>query len=66
MAGLAVTISVLIVNVVPDNPYFTETLQTWSVGKFLNFNGAAQFLALLWPFFTLWFLFHPMHRVKRQ
>ena len=41
-------------------------LQTWSLGKFLNFNGAAQFLALLWPFFTLWFLFHPMHRVKRQ
>jgi VanZ family protein len=66
MAGLAVTISLLIVNVVPDNPYFTETLQTWSLGKFLNFNGAAQFLALLWPFFTLWFLFHPMHRVKRK
>ncbi|PUA18046.1 VanZ family protein [Glaciimonas sp. PCH181] len=66
VAGIAVTISLLIVNIVPDNPYFVETLQTWSLGKFLNFNGAAQFLAVLWPFFTLWFLFHPMHRAKRK
>lgn len=66
VAGIAVTISLLIVNIVPDNPYFVETLQTWTLGKFLNFNGAAQFLAALWPFFTLWFLFHPMHRAKRK
>jgi len=35
-------------------------------GKFLNFNGAAQFLSLAWPFFTLWFLFHPVHANKRE
>ncbi|MGS0740380.1 VanZ family protein [Glaciimonas sp. GG7] len=64
VAAIAVTISLLIVNIVPDNPYFLESLQTWTLGKFLNFNGAAQFLAVLWPFFTLWFLFHPMHRRK--
>ena len=66
VAALALVISLVVVNVIPDNPYFVETLQTWSLGKFLNFNGAAQFLALLWPFFTLWFLFHPMHRAKRN
>ena len=66
VAALAVLVSLVVVNVVPDNPYYVETLQTWSLGKFLNFNGAAQFLALLWPFFTLWFLFHPMHRAKRN
>lgn len=66
VAALALIISLVVVNVIPDNPYFVETLQTWSLGKFLNFNGAAQFLALLWPFFTLWFLFHPMHRAKRN
>ncbi|MGZ9711431.1 VanZ family protein [Glaciimonas sp. GNP009] len=66
VAALAVFVSLVFVNVIPDNPYYVETLQTWSLGKFLNFNGAAQFLALLWPFFTLWFLFHPMHRAKRN
>ncbi|QRX84100.1 VanZ family protein [Glaciimonas sp. PAMC28666] len=66
VAALALIISLVVVNVIPDNPYFVETLQTWSLGKFLNFNGAAQFLALLWPFFTLWFLCHPMHRAKRN
>ncbi|KAF3997118.1 VanZ family protein [Glaciimonas immobilis] len=65
VAAVAVIVSLTVVNVVPDNPYFIETVQTWSLGKFLNFNGAAQFLALLWPFFTLWFLFHPMHRAKK-
>ena len=66
VAALAVFVSLVFVNVIPDNPYYVETLQTWSLGKFLNFNGAAQFLALLWPFFTLWFLFHPMHRAQRN
>lgn len=50
------TVSLLFVNLVPANPYFIVTLQTWVQGKFLNFNGAAQFLSLLWPFFALWAL----------
>jgi VanZ family protein len=54
--------SLLIINLMPSNPYFVATLQTWVQGKFLNFNGAAQFLSLLWPFFMLWFLLHPTHR----
>jgi hypothetical protein len=54
------------VNLVPANPYFIATLQAWIQGKFLNFNGAARFLSLTWPFFALWFLLHPMHRVKRK
>jgi VanZ family protein len=61
LAGLTLIMALLLVNSMPDNPYYTETVQAWSQGKFLNFNGVAQFLALLWPFCTLWFLFHPMH-----
>ena len=56
----------IIVNLVPANPYFIATLETWVQGKFLNFNGAAQFLSLLWPFSALWFLLHATHRVKRK
>ncbi|AMP02189.1 vanZ like family protein [Collimonas arenae] len=62
LAGLCLVITLLLVNIMPDNPYYVETQQTWTQGKFLNFNGVAQFLALLWPFCTLWFLFHPLHR----
>lgn len=65
LAFIALLVSVIVANIIPTNPYFIATLQAWLQGKFLNFNGAAQFLALAWPFFALWFLAHPMHRLKR-
>lgn len=64
VAVLALITSLVAVNAAPANPYFIATMQTWVQGKFLNFNGAAQFLSLLWPFFTLWFLLHPVHSAK--
>lgn len=64
IAILMLVIGLLVVNAVPTNPYFQATLQNWAQGKFLHFNGAAQFLTLLWPFFALWFLLHPAHRLK--
>jgi VanZ family protein len=66
VAVLTLLISLAVVNIAPPNPYFTLTLQAWVQGKFLNFNGAAQFLSLLWPFVTLWFLLHPVHRQPRR
>jgi VanZ family protein len=62
IAALALIFSLLATNAVPANPYFVSTLQTWVQGKFLNFDGAAQFLSVLWPFLALWFLYHPVHR----
>lgn len=64
VAALTLMISLFVANAVPANPYFVATLQTWVQGKFLNFNGAAQFLSLIWPFIALWFLLHPVHRQK--
>lgn len=49
-------ISLALVNLVPDNPYFIETMQSWPQGKFLNFYGAAQFLAVIWPLLALRYL----------
>jgi VanZ family protein len=66
VAALALITSLAVVNAIPANPYFAATLQEWVQGKFLNFSGAAQFLSLLWPLFTLWFLYHPVHAVKRN
>jgi VanZ family protein len=66
LAAISLLVSFVAVNLVPANPYFVATLQAWIQGKFLNFNGAARFLSLCWPFFALWFLLHPMHRLKHQ
>ena len=44
LAALTLLLSLVIINITPVNPYFLATLQGWVQGKFLNFNGAAQFL----------------------
>jgi VanZ family protein len=66
VAVLALVTSLVAVNAAPANPYFMATMQTWVQGKFLNFNGAAQFLSLLWPFLALWFLLHSVHRTRQN
>jgi VanZ family protein len=66
LAVVTLLLSLIVVNTIPVNPYFMSTLQGWVQGKFLNFNGAAQFLSLLWPFFALWFLLIPSHKLNRQ
>ena len=65
LAVVTLVLSLIVVNTIPANPYFTSTLQGWVQGKFLNFNGAAQFLSLMWPFFALWFLLLPSHKLNR-
>ncbi|MET3434332.1 VanZ family protein [Herbaspirillum seropedicae] len=62
VAGLALFLSLVVTNAVPANPYYLSTLETWVQGKFLNFDGAAQFLSVIWPFLALWMLYHPAHR----
>jgi len=66
LAVVCLILSLLVVNTIPVNPYFSATLQGWVQGKFLNFNGAAQFLSLLWPFFAIWFLLLPSHKLNRR
>jgi VanZ family protein len=58
MAIFMLTISILVINFVPGNPYFVDTLSAWNRGKFLNFDGAAQFLSIFWPWLAIWFLLH--------
>jgi VanZ family protein len=65
LAVVTLVLSLIVVNTIPANPYFVSTLQAWQQGKFLNFNGAAQFLGMAWPFIALWFLLLPSHRLNR-
>jgi VanZ family protein len=65
LAVVTLVLSLIVVNTIPANPYFVSTLQAWQQGKFLNFNGAAQFLGMAWPVIALWFLLLPSHRLNR-
>ncbi|KGF79239.1 membrane protein [Massilia sp. JS1662] len=65
LAVVTLVLSLIVVNTIPANPYFVSTLQAWQQGKFLNFNGAAQFLDMAWPIIALWFLLLPSHRLNR-
>ena len=66
LAVVTLVLSLIVVNTIPANPYFVSTLQAWQQGKFLNFNGAAQFLDMAWPILALWFLLLPSHRLNRS
>jgi len=66
LAVVTLLLALIVVNTTPANPYFVSTLQAWQQGKFLNFNGAAQFLGMAWPYLALWFLLLPSHRLNRQ
>jgi hypothetical protein len=51
LLGLMLHLSLL--NQAPASPYFAQTLQTWEQGRFIRFNGLAQWLGWLWPYAVL-------------
>jgi VanZ family protein len=50
---LALGVYLSLLNQAPENPYFAQTLQEWEQGKFIRFNGLAQWLGWLWPYASL-------------
>ena len=51
LLGLGLHLGVL--NQAPGNPYFAQTLQEWEQGRFIRFNGLAQWLGWMWPYAVL-------------
>jgi hypothetical protein len=56
LALLALGLLLGVLNQASPGPYFQETLHTWEQGRFIRFNGLAQWLSWLWPFATLLYL----------
>ncbi len=50
---LALMLHLSLLNQAPASAYFTHTLQTWEQGRFIRFNGLAQWLGWLWPYTVL-------------
>jgi VanZ family protein len=53
IAAMALMFATVLANLMPDNPYFTNTLSGWQQGHFLNFNGLTRLASSLWPFLAL-------------
>lgn len=51
LLGLGLYLGIL--NQAPETPYFAQTLQEWEQGRFIRFNGLAQWLGWLWPYAVL-------------
>lgn len=47
---LSLGIFLSLLNQAPESPYFALTLQAWEQGRFIRFNGLAQWIGWLWPY----------------
>ena len=56
LAGLALIAALVLVNLLPVNPYFDIVLADWRQGRYLHFNGLSQWLAWVWPYAALGWL----------
>jgi VanZ family protein len=53
MVVLTIGVHLSILNQAPASAYFAHTLQAWEQGRFIHFNGLAQWLGWLWPYAAL-------------
>jgi VanZ family protein len=60
---LALVVHLSVLNQAPASAYFADTLAAWEQGRFIRFNGLAQWLGWLWPFATLVYV---LLRVSRR
>jgi hypothetical protein len=60
---LSLAVSLTLLNLAPDSPYFAQSLQVWEQGRFIRFHGLSQWLGWLWPFAALVFGLRVMARV---
>lgn len=50
LALLSLGVYLSLLNQAPESPYFSQTLQLWEQGRFIRFNGLAQWVGWLWPY----------------
>ncbi|MDE2606627.1 MAG: VanZ family protein [Burkholderiales bacterium] len=62
---LALVVHLALLNQAPASAYFTDTLQAWEQGRFIRFNGLAQWLGWLWPYAVLVYVVLRLSRPER-
>lgn len=56
LGAMALLALVVLVNQLPADPYFSQSLRAWEQGRFIHFHGAAQWVGWLWPYAALAYL----------
>ena len=62
---LALVVHLAVLNQAPASAYFADTLQAWEQGRFIRFNGLAQWLGWLWPYAVLAYVLLRLSRPER-
>lgn len=63
---LAVGIFLGVLNQSSADPYLAQTLQAWEQGRFIRFNGLAQWLGWLWPYLATVYLLQQVRDGRAQ
>ncbi|CAJ4827865.1 vanZ family protein [Burkholderia pseudomallei] len=53
LAAAALAAALVLVNVLPVNPFFDFALSGWQQGRYVHFNSIARWLAWIWPYAAL-------------
>jgi VanZ family protein len=64
VVGLLV-VHVGLLNQAPESPYFSQTLQAWEQGRFVRFNGLAEWLGWGWPYAAMAVALHRLWRAPK-
>ncbi|HYL17784.1 MAG TPA: VanZ family protein [Burkholderiales bacterium] len=56
VAAVLVLAGAVLVNIAPRNPYILASIQIWSHGHFLSFNGTTRLVSTVWPFLAASYL----------
>jgi len=59
---LALVVHLSLLNQAPASAYFADTLQAWERGRFIHFNGLAQWLGWIWPYAALVYVLQSVSR----
>lgn len=63
---LALAAHLSLLNQAPESAYFAHTLQAWEQGRFIRFNGLAQWLGWLWPFCAIAYVLAAVSRAEAR
>ena len=63
---IALTAQVALVAQAPADPYFAQSLQSWSQGRFIRFHGLALWVGWVWPYLAMAWLLLRLGRDDRR
>lgn len=61
LALMALVSLILLVNILPNNPYFLSQLEQLPQGSFMHVNGLLKWISSIWPFLAIFLLLKSRH-----